>query len=218
MTISAAVMAHPKRKERAEALALQLKKYPFVAVSIAYDSPKAASHQEEWNNGIQALRRGVGIANWHLVIQDDALLTPGLYDNLQGAIATVPTKSLISLYTGTARPMGKRVKVAVNKINDETWLQYWLLMWGVGILIPSDHIEPMLDFVDDRTEQYDTRIGIFYQRNMLPVYYTMPSLVDHDDDLPSLLGGHGRDINSDRRVAHKLATGPVAWNNQVINI
>jgi len=89
-------------------------------------------------------------------------------------------------------------------------------MWGVGILIPSSHIEPMLEFVDDRTEPYDTRIGIFYQRNRLPVYYTMPSLVDHDDDLGTVIPGHGTVPGA--RVAHRLATGPVRWNKHTISI
>lgn len=216
MTISVAVMAHPKRKKQAEALALELKSYSFVDVSISYDGVDAGSHQEEWDNGKRALLAGVGKADWHVVVQDDAILSPGFYDNLQGAIENVPTKSLISLYTGTSRPIGKRVKRAVDKVVDETWLSYWLLMWGVGILIPSSHIEPMLDFVADRTEPYDTRIGIFYQRNRLPVYYTMPSLVDHDDVLGTLIPGHGTAPGA--RVAHRLATGPVQWNRQVITI
>ena len=216
MTISAAVMAHPKRRANAEALADQLRSYPFVSVNVIYDTPDAASHEAEWDNGTRSLLDGVGKADWHLVVQDDAILSPGLYDNLQGAIATVPQKSLISLYTGTARPMGKRVKHAVDKVKDETWLSYWLLMWGVGILMPSSHIEPMIEFVADRTEPYDTRIGIFYQRNRLPVYYTMPSLVDHDDDLGTLLPGHGTEPGA--RVAHKFATGPVIWTSQVITI
>lgn len=215
MNITVAVMAHPKRRQQAEALAIELKKYSFMDVTIAYDSPKAGSHKEEWDNGTTALMRGVGRGDWHIVVQDDAILTPNFYENIEGAIANVPTKSLISLYTGKPRPMGKRVQQAVDKVKDETWLQYWLLMWGVGILIPSSHIEPMIDFVSDREEQYDTRIGIFYQRNRLPVYYTMPSLVDHDDDLDSLLD-HGQAKGA--RVAHRLATGLVVWNNLVINI
>lgn len=216
MTISAAIMAHPKRRKSAEALFEQLKAYPFVAVNIVYDTPDAASHEQEWDNGTRSLMAGVGVADWHVVIQDDAILSLGFYDNLQGAIAHVPTKTLISLYTGTARPMGKRVKTAVDKVVDETWLSYWLLMWGVGILLPSDHIEPLLDFVSDRTEPYDTRIGIFYQRNRLPVYYTMPSLVDHDDELGTLLPGHGTEPGA--RVAHRLATGPIQWTRKVITI
>lgn len=215
MKITVAVMAHPKRKELAEALAVQLREYPFEDVSISYDSPDAGSHQSEWDNGTRALRAGVGKGEWHVVVQDDAILCPYFYDNVLGAIINVPTKSLISLYTGTARPLGKRVRLAVEKAKYATWLQYWLLLWGVGILIPSSHIEPLLDFVADREEPYDTRIGIFYQRNRLPIYYTMPSLVDHNDNLDSLLAhGQGPGV----RVAHKLATRLIVWNNQVIDI
>lgn len=215
MNITVAVMAHPKRKAEAEALAIELKKYPFVDVTISYDGIDAGSHQEEWDNGKRAMLSGVGRGDWHVVIQDDAILTPNFYENIEGAVASVPTKSLISLYTGKPRPQGKRVRIAVEKANDETWLSYWLLMWGVGLLIPSSHIQPMIEFVDDRDEPYDTRIGIFYQRNRLPVYYTMPSLVDHNDDLNSLLD-HGKAGGA--RVAHRLATGPVNWNSFVIDI
>lgn len=215
MKISATIMAHPKRKAQAESLARQLKKYPFVMVHICYDSQQAGSHKEEWDNGTRALMSGVGVGDWHCVIQDDAILTPNFYENLEGAIASVPSKTLISLYTGKPRPFGKRVEQAVNKVTSETWLQYMLLMWGVGILIPADHIEPMVEFVADRDEPYDTRIGIFYQRNRLPIYYTMPSLVDHDDSLDSLLD-HGKAGGA--RVAHRLATGLVEWNSRVIDI
>lgn len=215
MNITVAVMAHPKRKIQAEYIAAILKLYPFTEVTISYDGVDAGSHQEEWDNGKRALMNGVGKGDWHVVIQDDAILTPYLYENIDGAINNVPTKSLISLYTGTSRPIGKRVKYAVDKVNDECWLKYWLLMWGVGIVIPTSHIEPMLDFVKDREEPYDTRIGIFYQRNRLPIYYTMPSLVDHDDELDSLLE-HGKAPGS--RVAHRLATGLITWNKQVIDI
>jgi len=216
MNITVAVMAHPKRKAQAEALALQLKQYPFTDISISYDSPDAGSHQSEWDNGSRALKAGIGKGDWHAVIQDDAILSPDFYNNIVGAITNAPSKSLISLYTGRTRPFGKRVKTAVDKAYHATWLQYWLLLWGVGIVLPSTHIEPLLEFVSDRDEPYDTRIGIFYQRNRLPVYYTMPSLVDHDDDLGTLIPGHGTEPGA--RVAHRLADGPVAWNSSVIDI
>lgn len=203
-------MAHPKRSKEATKLSLELGGYPFADESITWDK-----HNEEWETGVRALRAGVGKGDWHVVIQDDAILSPHFYDNLLGAINNVPHRTLISLYTGTSRPLGKRVKAAVDKAQYATWLQYWLLMWGVGIAIPSNHIEPMLEFVADREEVYDTRIGIFYQRNRIPIYYTMPSLVDHDDDLGSLLE-HGKAKGG--RVAHKLATGLIKWNNDVIDI
>lgn len=219
MQISVTVMAHPKRRLQAEYLQAILAYYPFSHVGIVFDGENAASHQEEWDNGTRALQDGLGKGDWHVVIQDDAILTPELYDNLVGAINNCPGgKALISLYTGKARPFPKRVQEAVDKAYHATWLRHYLLFWGVGIMLPTSHIEPMLEFVSDRTEQYDNRIGMFYQRNRLPIYYTMPSLVDHDDDLPSLLGGHGRDIDGEKRIAHRLATGLVTWNNQVIDI
>lgn len=216
MNISVSVMAHPKRKAQAEQLKSLLLSSPFKDVSVSYDGVNAGSHQEEWDNGKRSLLAGVGKGDWHLVVQDDAILCPNFYENVVGAIDKVPSKSLISLYTGTARPLGKRVKTAVDKAYHATWLQYWLLLWGVGIALPSTHIEPLLEFVDDREEPYDTRIGIFYQRNRLPIYYTMPSLVDHDDDLGTLIPGHGTEPGA--RVAHRLATGLVAWNKDVIDI
>lgn len=210
MIITVTIMAHPKRKLYAEYLESMLKYYPFSEVSITWDQKNI-----EWDTGMRALLAGVGKGDYHVVIQDDAILTPNFYENIQGAITNCPDKTLISLYTGTARPLGKRVKAAVNKAYFASWLRFGLLLWGVGIVIPSDHIEPMLDFVSDRNELYDSRIGIFYQRNMLPIYYTMPSLVDHDDGLGSLLG-HGQ--APEPRVAHKLASSLVSWNKQSIDI
>lgn len=215
MNITIAIMASPKRHMQVAKLEMELSQYPFTAVDVVYDPVADGTHEAEWNNGVNSMRAGVGKGDWHVVIQDDAILTPHFYENIVGAITHVPTRSIISLYTGKPRPMGKRVELAVNKANDETWLTYWLLMWGVGLVIPTNHIEPMIEFVSDRTEPYDTRIGIFYQRNMLPVYYTMPSLVDHDDEIDSLLD-HGKAGGA--RVAHRLATGLIAWNNLVIDI
>lgn len=217
MTISVTIMAVPARRAQAEHLQSVLSLYPFSDVSITYDGVAAGTHESEWANGKASLLAGVGKGyDWHIVIQDDAILTPDFYENIEGAINNVPTKALISLYVGKTRPFPQRIRVAVNKVTDETWLRYMLLLWGVGIVIPTSHIQPLLEFVEDRAEPYDTRIGIFYQRNRLPVYYTMPSLVDHNDALGTAIPGHGTKPGA--RVAHRLATGLVDWNRQVIDI
>lgn len=210
MRISAVVMAHPDRALSAKALERQLSAMPFLDTYTIYDE-----RNDEWDTGERALRYGIGKADWHLVVQDDAILTPDFYHNVIEAARNVPTRTVIGLYVGKVKPFPDRVKRAVDKAYHATWLSHMLLLWGVGILIPSDHIEPMLDFVSGRTEAYDTRIGIFYQRNMIPVYYTMPSLVDHNDDLGTLLDGHATESP---RVAHKLATGPIRFNKYIIEI
>lgn len=218
MRVTAAVMAHPKRKAQAEALEAQLKAMPFAAVAIVYNElgEEVPQYEREWDTGTRSLKFGLGKGDWHVVIQDDALLTPFFFENVTGAIKALPQKTLISLYTGQSRPWPVKITAAVNKAKDGDWLNYWMLLWGVGIVIPTDHIEPMLEFVEDRTEPYDTRIGMFYQRNMMTVYYTMPSLVDHNDGGKSLLSGHG--IEPGARIAHRPATGLVTYTGNVIAI
>jgi len=211
MKITVAIMAHPKRKKQAEALEREIRQYPFAAPQIIYDEIN-----EEWHTGKRALRYGVGKGDWHVVIQDDAILTPDFYQNVQGAINAVPDKTIFSLYTGTSRPLGKRVAAAVAKANDGSWLQSHQLFWGVGIVIPESQIEPVLEFVENIQLQYDNKIGEFYCQNAIPVYYCMPSLVDHDDDLGSLLG-HGVS-NPEPRRAHRLAVGRVNWTRRRIYI
>lgn len=208
MKISVSIMAHPKRKLAAKALYEQLQKYPFSDVYIIWDELNS-----EWHTGKRALTGGIVLgSDWHVVIQDDALLTPNFYENIEGAINALPAKTLFSLYTGTSRPFKRRVGDAVAKARDGDWLQATQLFWGVGIVLPSDQIAPMLEFVEDIELNYDNKVGEFYCQNGLPVYYCIPSLVNHDDDKGSLLG-HGVD-NPEPRVAHKLATGRVEWTGK----
>lgn len=213
MRISATVMAHPKRKLQAEYLAAILKLYPFVNVSVVYDELA-----NEWHTGKRALEQGIGQGDYHLVIQDDAILTPYLYENIEGAINALGDKSLISLYTGTSRPLPDRVKAAANKAPDGSFLRFHQLLWGVAIVIPTDQIEPMLKMVEPVELQYDNKIGEYYCQNGQAVYYTMPSLVDHDDELGTLIPGHGKHINPEPRVAHKLATGLISWTGKSLPI
>lgn len=213
MRISVAVMAHPSRREAANVLALQLGQYPFIDPVIVWDEKN-----DEWDTGRRSWLAGLNKADWHLVIQDDALLSPDFYENLEGLIRALPVKSVVSLYTGKVRPLADRVTAAVKKAPDGSFLQHYMMMWGVAIAMPTSHIPHMLDFLDEpkyNDTKYDIRIGIFYQRNRLPIYYSMPSLVDHDDDIGSLIGN---DYQQGRRVAHRLATGRVSWTDTVIDL
>lgn len=206
MKISIVIMAHPSRRKQAERLLVELTAYPFIKCYITWDEQNS-----EWHTGKRALQAGIGKADWHVVIQDDAILTPDFYHNVEQMICSLGQKTLISLYTGTSRPFPERIKTAVDNAVDGSFLRFHQLLWGVGVAIPSDHIAPMLEFVEDIELQYDNKIGEFYCRQGMPVYYCIPSLVDHDDDIDTLLPGHGRHISPERRVAHRLATGPVSW-------
>ncbi len=209
MNISLSIMAHPSRKLQAEALYKKLKKFDFSKVSVTWDQIN-----NEWDTGKRALLDNAG-SEWHVVLQDDAIICDDFYSEVVNAINNVPETSLISLYTGTVRPFRTRVQNAVKKATGVAWLRSYSLYWGVGIVIPTFHVEPMLEFVEGMIEPYDYRIGMFYRANILPVFYTNPSLVNHDDTIGSLVGNG---YAPEPRVAHNFASGPITWNRKFIDI
>jgi hypothetical protein len=136
MKISITIMAHPKRRKQAEKLLVQLAGTGFIMRYITWDQ-----QNNEWETGSRALSAGIGSgSDYHVVIQDDAILAPNFYANVSAALNAVPQKSLVSLYTGTGRPLPDRVAGAVAKAGNGEWLKFQTLLWGVGIAVPTDHI------------------------------------------------------------------------------
>lgn len=221
MKISITIMAHPKRRKQAEKLLVQLAGQPFIHRYITWDQAN-----NEWDTGSRALMAGIGTgADYHIVLQDDAILPPNFYDHVHEALSNVPLRSLVSLYTGTVRPIQSRIVPAVEKARKSkaSWLKSDLLYWGVGIAMPVSHIEHVLEFVADRTEVYDFRIGWAYMRQRIPVFYTNPSLVDHDNDLGSILKQSALVPVSEyeklpRRAHNFVGNEKPAWNSRVIDI
>lgn len=212
MKISITIMAHPKRTAQAKALFDRLYQYSFSDVSITWDE-----QNDEWHTGRRSLMAGVNAkSDYHVVLQDDAIINEHFFTNLVKAIENAPVRTVLSLYTGTTRPFAARVAAAVKKAQNGTYLQGYTLFWGVGIVIPTDHILPMLEFADNETDPYDTRIGLFYFRNMMPVLYTNPSLVDHDDDLAGLVNHEG--LVMGRRVAHRFIDADCDWTASITEI
>lgn len=212
MKITITIMAHPRRTEQANALYKKLVQYPFEKCSITWDEQNS-----EWHTGQRALMDHKG-GDWHVVLQDDAIINEHFFTNLVKAIENVPDRVLFSLYTGTVRPFNDRVGAAVANAGNASWLKGYTLFWGVGIVIPTNHIEPMLEFVkDEHQDPYDTRIGMFYFRNMLPVFYTNPSLVDHDDDIGTIVGTRSS-LPQGRRVARNMIDRDHEWNSDFVEI
>lgn len=212
MKISIAIMAHPSRTDRANALYKKLIQYPFAAPQIIWDEQNS-----EWHTGRRALAYGIGKADVHVVLQDDAIINEHFFTNLNKALKAAPLRTCVSLYTGTVRPFNDRVTKAVATTKNGSWLSGYLLFWGVAIALPSDHIEPLLEFCDTDNDPYDTRIGKFYFGNMIPVLYTNPSLVDHDDDIGSLIEGR-TDLPQGRRVARNMIANDVDWTKDITEI
>jgi len=191
--ISISIMAHPSRKDWSNELYLRLKQMPFSQVTLIEDSKNS-----EWETGKEALLAH-DKSDYHCVIQDDAIIADTFYENLERAIESLPTRSLLSLYTGTTKPQKQRVQQAVDMAQDygASYLSASTLLWGVCIAIPTEMIDPMLNHVKNSRHLYDRRIGQFFKDNNMPVYYSFPSLVDHRDE-----GSLIKHDVKDKRVAH----------------
>ena len=151
-----------------------------------------------------------------LVLQDDAIPVEGFTRTVLAAIDQHPEKPL-SLYLGRKKPARWETNVAfaVNVAEREgfSWLQSSHLLHGVALVMPAPWIAPMLAWCRKSNAPYDERIG-FWIRNVLrvPVLYPQPSLVDHNDDTPSLVR-HADDSlrGTTGRVAYRF--GRPTWES-----
>jgi len=205
MKLSAAIMAHPVRKAEAESTQAALDR----PVDIVYDTNPvpSADPAQRWATGVAAWEAHDPSADWHLVIQDDAVPGQDLLAGLEAALDVLGPEGVVSAYTGTGRPNQPKVQAGLDraKAGGHSWMCAERVYWGVAIVAPVETIPGMLAWCSSRKharEKYDFRIGRYYREQLgWRAWYTVPSLVDHRDG-KSLIG-HG-DVG---RRAHQMLRG-----------
>lgn len=205
MRLSAVIMAHPVRQAEAEELQSSLDR----PVEIVYDTNPipSANPGQRWANGRRCWEAADPEADWHMVVQDDAIACPDLLAGLEVALDQVGPDGLVSAYTGTGRPEQRHIRRALVHAEQKqhSWISTRSLCWGVAIIAPVHSIPGMLKWCSqpDRSSHlnYDMSLGRYY-RDVLRwrTWYTVPSLVDHRDG--ESLVGHG----GVGRVAHRMET------------
>lgn len=137
----------------------------------------------EWRTGERAWRAVRPDADYGLVLQDDAILIPDFRQHLAVVAATLPERTACSLYAGTGRPRAEQVRRAVTEADrtGASWLDCDGLLWGVAIMLPTEHITPLLDWAQASPLPYDQRISAWYRTRGERVRHCWPSLVDHAD-------------------------------------
>src|SRR5690606_18069540 len=154
--------------------------------------------------------------SWGAVIQDDAIPVEGFWGHLEALLGAVPVRTCVGLYMGTSYPWAvqDRVRRALSKADRQGagWVSGVTLYWGVGVVLPVEHIEHVLS--RPCSKPYDQRVGEWYRRDAnLPVLYPSYSLVDHADQ--DTLVDHGGP-RSRPRVAHRVGLGPV--NSRMVEL
>ena len=214
MKIGVTVMAHPKRRDEAYALFDILSKQGFCDVSITWDSENS-----EWETGSRAWEYLSEVkSDYSLVLQDDTVISENLYENLTNAIQNIPNEGILSLYLGRVKPHRGAVQMAFNHATSLgcSYVSCKKLLWGPAIVIPTNRIQAVLSEAKPLDKYlYDIRLGMAASALKMPIYYTTQSLVDHNDELGSLIG---HQVNQ-KRCAHKYQPNVIkSWNSKTVKI
>jgi hypothetical protein len=180
-TVSAVVMAHPRRGVWAEQLAADLD------CQIVWDR-----HNELWDTARRAWLSFDPQATHHVVVQDDAVLSADLLDGLRLVAANAGNRP-VGLYFGGTRP---RIQETAHRLAEarqagEAFCEMDGPLWAVAVMIPTGQIGAMVAYGDRKPNipADDSKMSRFFKSLGVGCWYTVPSLVDHRwEDNPSLVG------------------------------
>lgn len=178
-SVSMALMAHPRRAALVDELRAQV-----PDAEVVWDK-----HHSLWDTGRRALLAHDPQADYHVVLQDDAVLCAEFTDGIRHALAAVPDGHPVSFYVGQVRPNEPFVRRQVNAAlkGGAPWIVMKGPWWGVAIAVPTADVPELVEHGDiSNLRSYDVRISDFYNRQGIDCWYTQPSLVDHRADVDSL--------------------------------
>src|SRR5690554_6094958 len=154
-------MAHPVRTEAAERVQAALDR----DVEIIYDTVAEPSRdpRQRWATGKRAWDAHDPGADYHLVIQDDAIVCEDLLAGLEAALEVLGPEGLVSAYTGTGRPDQYNVRRGLRHAGAKghSWMPTKSLCWGVAIIAPTSTIGDMLRWCSHSSKarmNYDMRV------------------------------------------------------------
>lgn len=159
---------------------------------------------DRWETGARAWHAARSEHEWHVVIQDDAILCDDFAERATEYLSRQEFQP-VSFYLGSGRPRQNSVKRFIKEATGDTIIMPWMI-WGVCVAIPYKQAQAMLHGCKDGIPNYDTRISQYFERRRIQTAYSWPSLVDHRDE-PSLIH-HGLRT---KRVAHNFAGSSQHW-------
>jgi len=211
MTISVSIMAHPSRAAFIPPLFAALGQ----EVPVAWDQIG-----NRWDTGRRAWELHDPAASHHLVLQDDVILSRDLLRALPRVIAAAPDRP-ISLFVRNKKRWNHLVaQCRRDGRRGGRWLVLQRLNWGPAVLLPVADIAPMLAWVEAHCHMpnYDVRIAYWYLTQGRPVWYTMPSLVDHRIDGESLVWTLHSQVNRYARwfIGEDRCGAALDWRGQTV--
>jgi hypothetical protein len=191
--LSVSIMAHPSREKHFDYLKRELGSVPF-----AIDDGRGL-----WENCKHAWQLHNPEAQYHIVIQDDAIICKDFRKRADEILKD--DRYAYNFY------YGHRVRQSFIARNAEGLKNGFLIdavpHWGLAICLPVKLIDGMIRFADKlKVKQDDERIAQFLKSNGTKIYFPIPSLIEHRWWEHSLVGNVG---NS--RRALKFIDGDVEF-------
>ena len=196
MNLDIAVQHHPDRAALVGRLLRGLKPRPRVVLDPDPSSPVRSALRTY----VACLESFDPDATHLLVLQDDTVVCPRFRSRAMAAIAEHPD-DLTALFVPGAG-IHRKVMVRAHQQGQpfaklaHTWVPTVALVW------PRHHAESFLSWLTanrydpwNRHRGDDGPVGKWAQRHRVPVWGTVPSLVQHPDDTASLIGrrhSHGQ--------------------------
>lgn len=210
MTYTLGIVTHPQRLTYAEQL--QAKTNADLIITDDGRGP-GANHTRAWQE-LATLD-----TTWTVLLEDDCLPIINFCGQLAKALTVAPT-GIVSLYLGKSRPPQHQTKIrdAVAKAhaNDASWIITDKLFHAVAVAIRTDHITDMTTGlkaylpIDEALSQRARQLGEL-------IAYSHPSIVDHNDALPSLTRHRDRQPRRPGRVAWTLGTR-TTWTTDSVTL
>lgn len=203
-------MAHPARAERAEKLAAEL------GIPIVWDQ-----RNDVIDTCLRALQAYDRTATHHLVVQDDAIVCRDLLAGVASACEVAGSRRPVVPYLGKHGSGVDEVGRMAQRANRNglAWVEASGPRWGVAVAHPVALLPEVIERYPGLSGNADdARVSAIYRQMRTLCWFTVPSLVDHDDDIPSLTKpgwtGHHRRVAVRFIGADRSALG-IDWSGTV---
>jgi hypothetical protein len=202
VNLSIGIQTHPERADLAAALNAALPSAELV-VDPDPDNPM----RSPWRTFRHALETTPADATHRMVIQEDAQPCRDFEQVARRAVAARPDRVLVFFVGGLPREHSMAVHRACQL--DQSWaelqhMRYWCPI--VCTVWPVPMIQPFLEWVDQQgwplSFRADDEIaGRWLRHTGQHALATVPSLVEHPDLVPSMIGKRARGGRDTSRVA-----------------
>ncbi|MFM4719740.1 stealth conserved region 3 domain-containing protein [Aeromonas bivalvium] len=167
-----------------------------------------------WENAKRSWMSFDAKCDYHLVIQDDAVVCRSFYNVLASHINIEPNRFMCLYFRYKSHKTHSELNFAGENGVSKNGFLFPRLQWGLALLCPANIVKDMVSFADEISDvkmknKDDLRFSQYLSSINHSVYYPLPSLVDQSADCTSLIG-HGDNIG---RQATYFIDGENRFNN-----